>query len=179
MTTEHGVNIPVSWLAGEPPLPNFCARHGQPAVRRVAFAIRSNPKLPSRAKMLLPGYTVANRAEEYLRQVRVVKAAGWPLCRSCARTRAIGLTIAGVFGVGGLAAMIFAFVVGGIIAGPQPWLMIPFLGGLAAMLCSPVWLGRASLMRLTGATVTNDGAAVHIDHAHPDFIAQLPQDAVS
>jgi hypothetical protein len=179
MTTERGVNIPVSWLAGEPPLPDRCARHGQPVLRRVTFAIRSNPKMPSRAKMLLPGYTVANRAEEYLQQVRVVKAAAWPLCRSCARARTVGLTLAGVFGFGGLAAMIAAFVVGGIVAGPQPWLLAPILGGLAAMLCSPFWLGRASLTRLTGTAVTNDGAAVHIDHAHPDFIAQLPQDAVS
>lgn len=174
MTTEHGVNIPGSWLGGEPSLPDRCSRHGLPAVRRVTFIIRSNPKLPSRAKMLLPGYSVINRAEEYLRQVRMVKVTGWPLCRSCVRARTIGLALAGVFGLGGLVAMIVAFVAGGIVAGPRPWLMVPILGGLAAMLCSPFWLGKASLTRLTGTTVTEDGVAVYVDHPHPEFVVQLP-----
>jgi hypothetical protein len=174
---ETAVDISTQWLTTEPALPDRCVRHGLPAVRRVTFAVKSNPNIGSRKKVLVPGYTSVDRAAEYLRQVKIVKAAGWPLCARCVRRRVIGLTAAGVLLVGGLAALVGAFVVGAVGDPPVPVLMLLFFGGFAAILLSVLPFQRVSLGRLSQAHVTTDGAAVHVSNPSLEFAAELPQAA--
>jgi len=63
---QPAVDLPVGWLSTHPPLPDRCARHGLPAVRRVDFAVKSQPRTSPKCKVLLPGYTSLNRTDEYL-----------------------------------------------------------------------------------------------------------------
>jgi hypothetical protein len=167
-------DVPTAWLASKPTLPDRCVRHGLPAVRRVDFVVKSRPKISPRRKVLLPGYTSLNRADEYLQQVKATRVSGWPLCARCVRERTVGLTLAGLMFFSGLAAMVIAFVVG-LAVGPQPLLAVPFLGGFAAMLASPLALRWGGLPRLTRTETTEDGTAVRIIDPHPDFTAQLPR----
>jgi hypothetical protein len=173
--SETAVDVTVDWLADTPRLPDRCVRHGLPTVRRVDLAVKSRPKIAPRRKVLLPGYTSLNRADEYLRQVKVTRVSGWPLCAQCVRERTLGLILAGVLFFGGLAAMLVAFVVGALADGPQPLLAVPILGGFAAILASPLALRWGGLPRLTQAETTDDGAAVRVVDPHPEFAAQLPQ----
>jgi hypothetical protein len=174
MPTPITVDIPASWLAQEPPLPDHCVAHGLPAVQRKTFAVRSNPKISSRRKALLPGYTSLDRAEEYAQQVKIVKVTGWPLCERCVRQRTIGLSLAGLLFFGGLFAMVAGFVIGALDDGPNRALLIPILAGFAAMLLSPLPLRTASLPRLARAEAVADGSAVHVTDADPAFAHQLP-----
>ena len=137
MPTPTTVDIPADWLAQEPPLPDHCVRHGRPAVRRVTFAVRSNPRIGSRKKVFQPGYTSLDRAEEYAEQVKIVKVSGWPLCESCVRHRTLGLAGAGVLFLGGLLAMIAGFVIGALDDGTNRALLIPILIGFAAIVKTP------------------------------------------
>jgi hypothetical protein len=148
--------------------------HGEPAVRRVTFGIRSKPVIGSRKKLLVPGYTSVNRAAEYLEQVQAVKATGWPLCARCVRQRTLGLVLTNVLFFGGLAVFAATFVTGAVADPPAPVLVVMFLGGLAAILLAVVPLQRASLPRLSRAEVTPDGAAVQVSDPSPEFTAQLP-----
>ena len=174
MPARETVEIPTAWLAGEPRLPDTCVRHGLPAVRRVTFAVRSKPAVGSRKRAFLPGYTSLNRADEYVRQVRVAKVTGWPLCAECVRRRRLGLALAAVLFFGGAAAMIAGFVAGAVSDGPDRALLVPILAGFAAILLSPVPLRWASLPRLTRAELTADGSTVHVSDASSTFAAEVP-----
>jgi len=123
--------------------------------------------------MLLPTHTAVDRADEYLRAVKAVRVAGWPLCAACLRERRVHLTLAGVLFFGGLAALVGAFIAGGVMAGDQPLLLVPILAGFAAMLLSPIPLARGALPRLTRTETTVDGTAVRITEPHPEFRARL------
>jgi hypothetical protein len=173
--TPTAVEIPSDWLAREPQLPDRCAAHGLPAVRRVTFAVRSKPKIGSRAKVFQPGYTSLNRAEEYAKQVKIVKVSGWPLCANCVRRRTAGLVLAGLLFFGGLLAMIVGFVVAAVDDGPDKTPMIPILLGFAAILLSPLPFRFASLPKITHAEVTANGSVVHVSEASTSFAEQLPR----
>jgi hypothetical protein len=175
VSAPTAVDIPSDWLSHEPELPVHCVQHGLPAVRRVTFAVRSNPEIGSRKKVFQPGYTSLNRAEEYARQVKIVKVSGWPLCPQCVRRRIVGLSFAGVLFFGGLLAMIAGFVVGAVDDGSNPALLIPILLGFAAVLVSPLPFRSASLPRIARAQVTADGSAVHVADPSPQFMEQLPR----
>lgn len=167
------VDVSAEWLEGGRALPDRCVRHGLPAVRSVAFVVRSRPKISSRRRMLLPTHTAFDRADEYLRAVRTVTVSGWPLCATCVRERRTWLSLAGVLFFGGLAALVASFVIGGLMSGDQPLLLIPLLAGFAAILASPIPLGRGALPRLTRAETTSDGQSVRITEPHPEFVARL------
>jgi hypothetical protein len=169
------VDIPAEWLAQEPQLPDRCAAHGLPAVRRVTFAVRSNPKIGSRAKVFQPGYTSLNRAEEYAKQVKIVKMSGWPLCAKCVRRRTVRLILTGLLFFGGLLAMIAGFVVAAVDEGPNKAPIVPILLGLAAILVSPLPFRSASLPKLAHAEVTPEGSAVRVVDADTAFAEQLPR----
>ena len=173
MPTPTTVEIPADWLAQEPPLPDRCVAHGLPAVQRKTFAVRSNPKISSRKKVFLPGYTALNRAEEYASQVKIVKVSGSPLCTRCVRQRSIGLVLAGVLFFGGLLAMMTGFVIGALDDGSNRALLIPILLGLAATLLSPLSLRSASLPKLTRTEAADDGSAVHVTEASFSFAQQI------
>jgi len=168
------VDIPTDWLTQEPPLPDRCVRHGLPAVRRATFAVRSNPKIGSRAKVFQPGYTSLNRAEGYARQVKIVKVTGWPLCQRCVRARNVRLAVAAILFLGGLLMMITGFVIATADDGPNKALIAPILFGFAAILVSPVPFSAASLPKVAQAQATADGSAVHVHNASLEFAEQLP-----
>lgn len=175
--TGWGVRVSVyvsaDWLSGGPQLPDRCVRHGRPAARRADFVIRSRPNISSRRRLLVPGYTAANRAEEYLRAVKSVRVTGWPLCATCVRDRRVYLGLTWLLFFGGLAALVAAFVAGAVMAGTQPLLIVPILAGFAGMLLSPIPFIRGSLTRLTRTETTSDGTAVRISEPHPEFVARL------
>lgn len=173
MSTTATIDIPAEWLATGPTLPDRCARHGLPFQERVDFAAKSDPKLSSKRRLFVPGYTAVDRAEEYVTQLKAVQVIGWPLCSQCVRQRQFGLRLAGVLFFGGLGAMVSAFVAGGILAGDQPWLLIPILGGFTAMLLSPLALRYGGLPRLTQARVTSDGRFVQVSQPAASFVEQL------
>ena len=174
MSVRKTVDIPAAWLAQQQVLPDRCVQHGLPAVRRTTFAVRSNPTIGSRKKVFQPGYTSLNRADEYVRQVKFVKVTGWPLCQQCVRRRTLGLALASVLLFGGLLVMIGGFVVATVGDGPNKALLIPILVGFAAVLVSPLPFRWASLLRLSQAEVTTDGAAVQVHDASQGFTRQLP-----
>src|SRR3954463_2015899 len=95
-------------------LPEHCVIHGLAASRKITFALKSNPKVDSRKKVLTPGYTSVNRAAEYLNQVKVVKATDWPFCARCIRQRRVGIALASVLLGVGFLALIAAFIVGAV-----------------------------------------------------------------
>jgi hypothetical protein len=173
--SQTAVDIPVDWLATQPQLPDRCARHGLPAVKRVDFAVKSRPKVSPKSKVLLPGYTSLNRADEYLKQLTITKVEGWPMCARCVRERTVGLVLAGVLFFGGLVAMVAAFVAGAVMTGTRPLLAVPILAGLALVLVSPLALRHGSLPWLTQTQTTDDGTAVRVIDPHPQFTAELPQ----
>jgi hypothetical protein len=168
------IDIPVGWLAQEPELPDRCARHGLPVASRVTFAVKSAPRIGSRRKLLLPAYTAVDRAAEYLRQVRIVKVTGWPLCARCLTRRAKGLALAAILLIGGVALMAGTLIAGAVADPPPGALVLLFLAGFAAMLISVLPFGRVGLARLTGAEVTADGTAVRVTGPSPEFTAGLP-----
>ncbi|MGX6601767.1 hypothetical protein ACWKSP_06470 [Micromonosporaceae bacterium Da 78-11] len=175
---ETTVDISTRWLEQEPALPEHCVLHGLPAARKVTFALRSDPKMGSRKKVLVPGYTSVNRAAEYLNQVKIVKAPGWPFCRQCLRRRTTGLALAGVLLAGGFLALVGAFVAGAVGDPPVGVLMLLFFAGFAAMLLAVVPFQRVSLGRLSHAEVTDDGTAVYVTDPSAAFTADLPPAAL-
>jgi hypothetical protein len=166
------LELPASWLATEPALPDCCSRHGRPAVRRARFVIQSKPPKQSRLgtwNMLgIAGYLI-----ERQRQVKIVRVAGWPLCASCRRTRIVGLYLAQAMFWGGLAAFVSAIVVRVVRAEPDPLLAWPMLGGFALMLGSPVALTFGGLGRIVRARTAPDGSAVLVTGPDPEFARQL------
>jgi hypothetical protein len=177
VATTNAVDIRTDWLAGEPPLPDHCVLHGLPAVQQVTFAVKSNPKVGSAKKVLAPGYTAVHRASEYLNQVKIVKATGWPLCARCMRLRIVGLTAAAAVLLAGLALLMTAVIIGAIADPPPGVIVLLFLSGFAVTLLSVVPFQRVSLPRLTHAEVTADGSAVHVPSASPEFTTRLPASA--
>jgi hypothetical protein len=175
---ETAVDISTGWLEQELRLPEHCVLHGLPAARKVTFALKSDPKIGSRKKVLVPGYTSVDRAAEYLGQVKIVKAPGWPFCRRCLRQRAIGLGLASTLLAGGFLALAGAFVAGAIADPPAGVLMLLFFAGFAAMLLSVVPFQRVGLGRLSKAQVSADGSTVHVTGPSSEFTAELPPAAL-
>lgn len=164
------LEIPADWLATNPRLPDCCAKHGLPAIRRVDFVAKSRPQIARKRRLFAPGYTAFNRADEYLSQVKLVRVQGWPLCARCVRRRRTGLVGAGFLFFGGLLAMVLA---GSALADETPVAAFSFLAGFAAILLSPWLFSYAGLPRLTGTQVTPDGAAVRVDNPRSEFSRQL------
>ncbi|MGK5681325.1 hypothetical protein [Actinoplanes sp. URMC 104] len=174
MPAETAVDISTTWLEKELRLPEHCARHGLPYARKVTFALKSNPRIGSRKKVLAPGYTSVDRAAEYLNQVKIVKATGWPMCAHCIRERAVGITLASVLLFLGVAAFACAFIIGALTDAAAGVFVGLFFGGLALLLLSVVPFQRVSLGRLTQAHVTDDGQAVHVTNPKPEFVREIP-----
>ena len=171
------VDIPASWLADRPTLPDRCVKHGLPAATRVDFVVRSKPDIGRRRKLLRPDHNAPDRLAEYADKVTYVRLAGWPLCERCLRQRRLSLATASLLFFGGLAALIAAFLIGALVDGDQPILIVPILAGFAAMLASPWALQPGSMPRLTQTRATDDASVVQVADPNPAFTAQLPQPA--
>jgi hypothetical protein len=150
-----------------------------PYARKVTFAVKSKPKIGSRKKVLAPGYTSVDRAAEYLHQVKIVKVTGWPLCARCVRVRAAGLMQAGALLSLGVATIAGAIVVGARTDAAAGAFVGLFFAGFALVLASVVPFQRVSLGRLTQASVTGDGRAVHVSDPKPGFVDELPVAALA
>lgn len=97
-------------------------------------------------------------------------ATKWPVCSDCDATlrgprRKAWLTAA--FGVGALAFVVIALIVGG----QQTWLGIPMFGGLAALLYAPLHI--VDPVEVTRAVASLDGTEVSILEPHENFVATL------
>ncbi|MFC6018556.1 hypothetical protein ACFP2T_20395 [Plantactinospora solaniradicis] len=165
--------LPVSALDAVMPQVDRCARHGLPSARRVDFALQSRPKL-TESNPALGGNVLATagRVGEHAGKVRVTRIAGWPLCARCVRTRRWWLLVASVCFWGGLALLAGA-IVARIVAGQSAVLGIPMIGGIVLAIASPAPFVLASLPRITKARTSDDGGAVLVRDAHPEFAAQV------
>lgn len=155
-----------------------CARHGEPATRRMNMAVKWMPprpgagqKLPAQfAKSLIINPSV-NFAEQLGKTV-LIHTPGWPLCAHCARTRVRWMALAlASFGASVISLMVG--VVGRIVLGQQAWLMAPFVAWLVLLLLSVLPYSRGSLPRLTGTRGTPDASVVLVDDPHPAFRAAV------
>jgi hypothetical protein len=159
--TAPNLEIPAAWLVDGAVMPARCVRHGGPATRRVDLAVRCRP---ARSGLLVPGRKPPGQT---------VRVAGWPLCRRCVRVRFAGLALATGLFAAGLLALVGGFAAGVAADRPRPVLLVPILGGLAAMLASAPALVWAGLPRLTRVRLTADSAMVQVLDPHPDFEARL------
>jgi hypothetical protein len=62
-------------------------------------------------------------------------------------------------------------VAGPVLDGPDARLALPFIGGIAMMLVSPVPFVLGSVARVIQARTSDDGASVVFDGPHPNFVA--------
>jgi hypothetical protein len=168
---ETTVDIPADWLVQQPHLPDRCAKHGLPAVRRVGFAVRSRR---SHRRTPPTGYSRFDSAAEYTQQVRVVEVSGWPLCAACVRQRTLGVTLAAVLFFGGLSALLAAALAGILTDRVGLPTVVVFAVGLATATSAPLVLRWGSLPQVTGSQATADGGAVRLTDPHPAFTASLP-----
>jgi hypothetical protein len=175
VSPETGITIPADWLAGRPPLPDRCVRHGQPAARRVDIVLRSKPPASPRRRPWATGRGSLERAAERLQLVRIVVLRGWPLCSRCVRRRSVALGLANTLFFGGLIAVVAALVLRLRGDTGTSTLLAPVVGGFVAMAATTAPLEWGGLSRLARATVTPDGAAVHVADPHPTFVAQLSE----
>lgn len=154
-----------------------CARHGEPATRRMNMAVKWMPPPPGAGQKpstqltkrlgTNPNLNLAQRLGETV----LIHAPGWPLCARCARIRARWMALAlAVFAASVISLVVV--VVGRIVLGQQAWLMAPFAAWLVLLLLSVLPFSRGSVVRLTGTRGTPDGSAVLVDHPHPAFCAQ-------
>lgn len=174
MSAAGAIEIPADWLATNPALPDRCVKHGLPAEQRVDFVVKSRPKVAPAQKILIPGYTALNRADEYLTKVRFVKVRGWPLCAECVRRRRLGLALAAALFFGGVAAIVGSLIARAATSDDSPLLGVLVMAGFVAILLSPLPFSWAGLPKLTHTRATPSGDAVHIDDADPEFIGGLP-----
>jgi MFS family permease len=148
-------------------VPEVCARHGEPAVRRRKTVFRSHT--PPWVYILLlfgvlPFAIVAGALQKR------VKAPNWPFCSACGRRRirrllmGIGLVVLAVAGVvaatelmrpkgssGGPVLLVFVLLV---------------LAGLAVA-------STASGTSIASGYASKDGNTVHVRHAHQRFAEQV------
>lgn len=155
-----------------------CARHGEPATRRINMAVKWMPPPPGVGQNLStqvvkrlstnPNLNLAERLGETV----LIHTPGWPLCARCSRTRVrwMALTLA-IFGASTISLLVV--VVGRIVLGQQAWLMAPAMAWLALLLLSVLPFSRGSLVRLTGTRGTPDASAVLVDNPHPAFRAAV------
>ena len=174
MSAAGAIEIPADWLATNPALPDHCVKHGLPAEQQVDFVVKSQPKVAPARRLLIPGYTALDRADEYLTKVKFVKVHGWPLCTACVRRRRLGLTLAAVLFFGGLAAIVGALIVRATMTDDSAALGVAVAVGFVAILLSPLPFVGAGLPKLTQTRATPNGDAVHVDEASPEFTNRLP-----
>jgi hypothetical protein len=86
------VELPAEWLARTSILPDRCARHGQPAVRRIRLMIKSRSGGPP-----------------------PLRVDGWPICATCAQAIVVGRTVANTLLWGGLLGLGLGFVQGSLV----------------------------------------------------------------
>jgi hypothetical protein len=167
------VQIPADQLAAGWPLPDCCARHGLPAIRRVDFVVKSRPKVRSVGRLALPGYTTVDRAEEYLTKVRFISVKGWPLCKRCLRRRTAGLSLATLLFFGGIVTMIASVALTLSHSPANRALAIPFMLGFAAIVAAPWPFSWGGLPKITQTQATPDGSAVVVENPDGMFREQI------
>ncbi|GAA4889952.1 hypothetical protein [Saccharopolyspora cebuensis] len=167
------VRIPAA-LAGSPGgLPARCVRHGAQRARSVDFALQS--KVEVQGSRLLSGNLLgaAGRIGERARAVRVTQVRGWPLCRACARRRALLFGASLVAFWGGAVLLVGALVGRWVTGQPSGVLGAALVLGFFAMLAAAVPFALGSLPRVTRARTSADGSEVVISDPHPAFVAAL------
>jgi hypothetical protein len=176
------VEFPSWWLSTGSGVPEVCARHGEPAIKRVNTTMSSRPPWWT---YLLGGGLLAFLVVSVTGHTRkAVSVSGWPLCARC-RTRQI-ITL----GVGllAIAAGLAAFVVG-LRAGQaayladsttnSTWWLWVLLGGLAVALAGVFVALHARAQGTAGAAVSRDGGAVVVRRSHERFAARAAALAVA
>jgi hypothetical protein len=139
------VEFPSWCLSTGAGVPEVCARHGEPAVKRVDTAMSSRP--PWWTYLLgggLLAFLVAGRTR------KVVSVSGWPLCARC-RTRQI-ITV-------GVGLLVIAAGVGA------------FAVGVAGVFVAV----HARAQGTARAVVSRDGGAVVIRRSHERFAARAAE----
>ncbi|GAB1691690.1 hypothetical protein [Krasilnikovia sp. M28-CT-15] len=165
--------IPAPRLAAVTGGLNHCVRHGEPAVKRVRFALQSRPQVTGNRANLGNVLATAGRVAEHAGAARVTRLTDWPLCRRCARTRGWGLGVASVMFFGGVLAVLAAFGIRATMDGPSLALAPLLLGGFVAVVAAPWPFVLGSIPRIIQARTSTDGGSVLITAAHPAFAAEI------
>lgn len=172
MTGPNVVTLPADLVQRPSGLPGSCSRHGRPAAKRVDFALQSKTQ-PHGGRLTVFG--MADRLGQHAKAVRVTHVKGWPLCRTCVRTRAVWFTLSLVLFFGGLLAFAGSLVAGVIAEkGTVQWLAAVAVGGFLLMIVSAFPFSVGSLSRVTGARTSADGESVIVAHPSDAFTAELP-----
>ncbi|WP_216209218.1 hypothetical protein [Amycolatopsis aidingensis] len=173
------IALPADFVQQPGNLPAHCTRHGRPAARRVDFTLQSKVKIEgSRVRQVgaLGAAGMADRLGQHGRKVRVTQVKGWPLCRTCARTRASWLAVSAVMFFGGLLAFAGSLLTG-ILAeqGTVRWLAGVAVAGFVLLVLAAFPFHYGSLPRLVGAHTAPDGGSVRVVNPSEAFVAELPR----
>ena len=147
-----------------------CATHGRPPADQWDEDVLGHPT--SRWRLLRPTPDLLGRIAEHVNATVRIPTRGWPVCERCSalvRRRAL-LTRTTL--TTGVAAVVVSVLVAAV-AGSNPWLTIPFLGGAALVVASLFLAGRVSMLAVTGAHAALDGSGVIVDDPHPAFRAAV------
>ncbi|MDH6680596.1 hypothetical protein M2284_004825 [Rhodococcus sp. LBL1] len=159
------------------PAPPVCSRHGQPEIRRRATTIASNPASPIsnlpwwKANAPFAPDAITKFRENPPRLYFVTME--WPVCARCARVDRrwnIATVIAFLLFVATAATCYLSSQV----AEPRPAVVsLTFFGAIALLFVAMKIRSLASMF--TGATVLDDGSAVLVPGAHPEFVRRVAE----
>jgi hypothetical protein len=150
-----------------------CSWHGEPAVRRIRFALQSKPELPGSRLNSGNALATAGRLGAHFQKTKITRFTSWPLCHRCLRTRRVWMTLAIICFWGG-SALVIGVIVASMAAGrPLPSLAAFFYTGLVMLPLALFPFIRGSLPRIVRARTSEDGSQVNFVDPHPRFVEQV------
>jgi hypothetical protein len=162
-------SLPANWVNVGYGVPNVCARHGEPAVRRAKTQFVSKP--PSWALPLVVfGGIVYFIVVMAVRKTITVQT--WPFCERC---RGLKLRLL----LGGLGALLVGIVLLIIASGLMADDAFAGIGALLILaplvlvLAGVVMMARSNRTVIAGGVVTNDGLFIELAKADSRFAAEI------
>lgn len=144
------------------PVPPICSRHGDPETDRVRVTIKSDRSQPERGESRLGSALAA----AYTVQVAAVE---WPVCARCVTARLRWqIAAAALFTVLGVLFLTLVFAL--LQGAPRPYgiaLLVVF-----AVSFVPLYVALRMIEHRragVGVTLADDGSALVVHEAHPDF----------
>jgi hypothetical protein len=165
--------VPASLLVDVQDRLEVCSWHGEPAVRRIRFALQSKPELSGSRLNSRNALATAGRLGEHFQKTKITRFTAWPLCRRCVRTRRVWMTMALLCFWGG-SALVVGVIAASLVAGrPLPSLAPLFYTGLVMLPLALFPFLRGSIPRIVRARTSEDGSQVDFVDADQRFIDQV------
>jgi hypothetical protein len=165
------VEFPAWWVSTGAGVPEVCARHGEPAVKRVDTAMWSRPRWWA---YLLPlgGPLLSALAGPSSR--KAVSGSGWSLCARCRIRQVITLCVGPAVIGAGAATVVVSLSNADSTADSNLWLWGLF-AGLAVALAGEFVALHARAQGTAGAVVSRDGEAVVVRRPNERFAARAAE----